>query len=558
MIFLLLLGWINFVRAQDLASSPGWHHLLHYQKTLTGFKSEADGPGFFLSSDGKSNPVSEFTETIKALNDTKTLRGRLNHPAACVFTSRKLFLEKHGFKFPEVSCPDYETWRKALQVESLSLVFASSYPNNPASMFGHTFLRLNTTNGNNPLLDYAVNFAATTGTDGGVEFAFLGLVGGYEGHYSLAPYFIKVNEYNNSEARDLWEYPLTLRKESIDMLLAHLWELESTNHFDYYFLDENCSWQILRLLEVANPELNLSSLSPTYVIPSETVRILKEANILNEPIYRPSLQKIYLATEDRSDKELLKMRIQERKGKLKNKERYHELLVKKASSSTITPVPKITPTNSRPDIGHGLRRVSYTEGGEYRRLSARLALHDVLDFDEGHDNWSTLDVLKITIENRDEQFFTRELIVADVLSLQNIDGLGFEPSWFLKFGVMNPREFRCNKCLTAGLEAGLGTGIKTESFILSAFLSTRSYGMHPYSKSYYFGAGPRILAGYSIDKFKFLVDTQKIFSAAQDLKLTSEISLNYSLKDDLALRLHHFYQAEEKPLEYGIGLLFYF
>lgn len=558
MIFLLLLGWINSVRAQDISASKAWHHLLHYQKTLTGFKSEADGIGFFLSPNGKSNPSEELKATIKALNNTESLVGKLKQPAACVYTSRKIFLEKHGYKFPQVSCPDYENWRKGLQVESLSLVFASSYPNNPASMFGHTFLRLNTTNGSNPLLDYAINFAATTGEDGGVEFAFLGLLGGYEGHYSLAPYFIKVNEYNNSEARDLWEYPLTIGKESIDMLLAHLWELESTTHFDYYFLDENCSWQILRLLEVANPELNLSSLSPSYVIPAETVRILKKENIIKDPIYRPSLQKIYLATEEASEKELLKMRIQERKGKLKNKEHYHELLVKKASSAKQSHPPEITPTKSRPDIGHGLKRISFTEGGNYRRLSARLALHDILDFDEGHDSWSTLDVLKMTLENRDEIFFARELIVADVLSLQNIDGLGFEPSWFLKFGAINPREFRCEKCLTAGLEVGLGTGIKTESFILSGFVSTRSYGMNPYSKSYYFGAGPRILVGYSLDKFKLLIDTQKIFSATHDLDLSSEISINYSISNDLALRLHHFYEGARKPLEYGISFLYYF
>ncbi len=557
MFFLLLLGWINAVRAQDISHSPGWLNLLHYQKTLTGFKSEADGKGFYLSETGKTNPASELKETIKALNDTQTLVGKLKQPAACVYTSRRLFLERQGHQFPKVQCTDYENWRKGLQIESLSLVFASSYPNNPASMFGHTFLRLNA-NGNNPLLDYAVNFAATTGADGGVEFAFLGVVGGYEGHYSLAPYFIKVNEYNNSEARDLWEYPLTMGKDAIDMLLAHLWELESTTYFDYFFFDENCSWQILRLLEAADPELKLSERSPFYVIPSETVRILKEEKILQEPIYRPSLQKIYLETKSQDEKKLLKMRIQERKGKLEDKKLYHELLVKKANNPVPSSPPNISPTQSRPDVGHGPRRVSYTEGGNFRRLSGRFALHDVLDQDVGHDKWSTLDVLRLTFEHRETSLLTRELILADVLSLQNIDGLGFEPSWFLKFGAINPREFRCVKCLSGGLEAGLGTGIKTDTFILSAFLATRSYGMNPYSKSYYFGIGPRILAGYAIGDFKFLLDTQKIFSETRDLNLSGEISINYSLRDDMALRLNHFYQSANKPLEFGASLLFYF
>ncbi len=558
MIFLLLLGWMNILRAQDLASTSDWLNLLHYENSTSGLKSEADGKGFFLSSRGKTKADQELAATIEAFKQPDKKFGKLNLPAACVFVARKIFLEKNGYKFPEVSCPEYENWRKALDIGSLSLVFASSYPNNPASMFGHTFLRLNHKNSNNPLLDYAVNFAATTGNDGGVEFALLGVFGGYEGHYSLAPYFIKVNEYNNSEARDLWEYPLKLNQKNIDLLLAHLWELESTTYFDYYFFDENCSWQILRLLEAATPELRLSNKSPFYVIPSETVRILKEADLIQEPIYRPSLQKIYLYAEKADDKELLKMRILERKGKLKDKKRYHNLLVKKAESGEFQKTPVIPAPQSRPDKGHDLRRLSFTEGGDYRRLSGRFALHDLLDKDLGHDSWSSLDVLRVSVENRENRFFTREVILADVLSLQNIDGLGFEPSWFLKFGAMNPREFRCEKCLTAGLEAGLGSGIKTESYIVSAFLATRSYGMNPYSKSYYFGAGPRVLLGYMIRNFKFVVDTQKIFSQTQDLNLMSELSLNYSLRDNWALRLHQVFEAKKRPLEYGASLLFYY
>lgn len=558
MIFFLLLGWITSVRAQDLSQSAGWLNLVHYQKTLTGFKSEADGKDFFLSPSGRTNPVSELEATIAALGDTQKTYGKLKHPAACVFTSRKIFLEKNGHSFPEVSCPDFVNWRKALDVESLSLVFASSYPNNPASMFGHTFLRINTAGGGNPLLDYAINFAATTGEDGGVEFAFLGVVGGYEGHYSLAPYFIKVNEYNNSEARDLWEYPLKVDKDSINLMLAHLWELESTTHFDYYFLDENCSWQILRLLEASNPELKLSQDSPFYVIPAETVRILGKANLIQEPIYRPSLHKTYLATTDEDDKQLLKMRIQERKGELKEKKRYHDMLVQKAKSTTSSPPPIVPVAKNRPDLGHGFRRVNYTEGGDYRRLGLRLAQHDVLDFDVGHDQWSTLDVLRATVENQKDHFFIREMSVVDVLSLQNIDGLGFEPSWFLKFGAINPREFRCENCLTAGLEAGLGTGIKSDTFIATLFASTRSYGMNPFAKDLYLGIGPRLLLGYSYESIKILMDTQKIFSPSKDFNLSTEFSLNFKLDQDLALRLHQMIQQKEKSLENGISLLYYF
>ena len=37
-------------------------------------------------------------------------------------------------------------------------------------------------------------------------------------------------------------------------MLKHLWELQGIA-FDYYYFDENCSWQLLGLLEVARPSL---------------------------------------------------------------------------------------------------------------------------------------------------------------------------------------------------------------------------------------------------------------------------------------------------------------
>jgi hypothetical protein len=292
----ILCGWINSTHASDYAHSTQWLNLIHYQKTWTGYKSEADGAGFFLAKDGAINPDSELKATVNALNDTAMLYGELKTPAACAFPARKLILERDlKLKFPEVKCSAYEEWRAGLPVTDISLVFATAYPNNPASMFGHTFLRLKGPGTGKALLDYAVNFAATAGSDGGVEFAVLGIFGGYEGHFSLAPYFIKVNEYNHGEARDLWEYPLEISKEGIDIMLAHLWEMESNTWFDYWFFDENCSWQILRLLEVANPQLKLTESAPFYIIPAETVRILQSSDLLKSPEFRPSLRRQYLS-----------------------------------------------------------------------------------------------------------------------------------------------------------------------------------------------------------------------------------------------------------------------
>src|SRR5690606_5397884 len=108
----------------------------------------------------------------------------------------------------------------------VSLVYSSAYPNNPASMFGHTFLKIESSRKSN-LIDTGINFAAYTPKNPNMlAFMFNGVAGGYLGMWSIEPYFTKVNQYVNSESRDLWEYELNLSKEETHHLLMHLWELE--------------------------------------------------------------------------------------------------------------------------------------------------------------------------------------------------------------------------------------------------------------------------------------------------------------------------------------------
>ena len=71
------------------------------------------------------------------------------------------------------------------------------------------------------------------------------------------PYYRKVREYNDIESRDIWEYKLKLSEEEVSRVLLHLWEMQRAE-FDYYFLDENCSYQLLSLLDVAREDLHLT------------------------------------------------------------------------------------------------------------------------------------------------------------------------------------------------------------------------------------------------------------------------------------------------------------
>src|SRR5690606_11454692 len=115
---------------------------------------------------GKTNPLAELKATLASFGDGKNY-GKTHHPAHCIFTGRYHILRNIFQIEKRPPCPDFETWTKALDPKDISLIFASSYPNNPASIFGHAFLRINNKNNQgqsgSDLLDYGLNYAATTG-----------------------------------------------------------------------------------------------------------------------------------------------------------------------------------------------------------------------------------------------------------------------------------------------------------------------------------------------------------------------------------------------------------
>lgn len=282
----------------DVAQGRYWQLLLHYKDNMFGHtRSLADGMEFFLSPQGKTDPEAELRADIEAFASKDRKVGPLKQHPQCAFPERYRYLkEKLHLNTPDVACREYREWIARFNPQGATLVFASAYLNNPASMFGHTFLRIDSKpragqSHKNDLLDYGINYAAKTGDDGGITFAVLGLIGGYPGFFSLLPYFDKVNEYSDVESRDLWEYPLHLNAEQIQRMLAHVWEL-GTTYFDYFFFDENCSYHLLSLLEVANPDWHLTDAFFYWVIPGDTVRVLKATpGVLGEPAYRPSLQR---------------------------------------------------------------------------------------------------------------------------------------------------------------------------------------------------------------------------------------------------------------------------
>ncbi len=198
---------------------------------------------------------------------------------------------------PEVTCKAFDELYEKVDPQSVTLVFADAHINSPASMFGHTFLRIDSSY-DSKLLSHAINYAANAdqSKENGVVFAIKGLFGGYPGIYSLLPYYEKLKEYKNTEQRDIWEYELNLTPDEVSWMLMHIWEVHATYSW-YYFFDENCSYHMLWLLEVARPSVHLREHFYYQVIPPETVMAISDENLIRTRRYRPSKRSLLLAYE---------------------------------------------------------------------------------------------------------------------------------------------------------------------------------------------------------------------------------------------------------------------
>ncbi len=278
-------SFIDAEQIRSIAESRGWRRLLHYRSPfLRSERSDVDSISFFLSSAGKSDSESELRATLEAFlqaDPNYRSSGPIEQPAACSFPARRAFLEaKLGKRFPDLECTAFSDWKKGIDAQAATLVYSAAYPGNPASMFGHTFLRLDRDTDparglsqGSHLRSYSVDFSASIGPDENpAKYALWGLIGGYEGRFDLGPYYRKVNQYAFFESRDLWEYRLSLTPPEVDQLVRHVWELFALAGYDYYFLDENCSLRILALLEAVRGDWDLLRGFPVSVIPIETIK----------------------------------------------------------------------------------------------------------------------------------------------------------------------------------------------------------------------------------------------------------------------------------------------
>ncbi|MDE1168217.1 MAG: DUF4105 domain-containing protein [Pseudomonas sp.] len=290
--------FVDNARLQQLANDPYWISLGHYETgKLGGWRSYVDDDKFFLAADGAHHPDAELAATLKALYAPASLGDK---HAQCTFPARTRWLRSQLqlTDLPSVDCTEFNQWFKDVAPHSAVLIFPAAYLNSPSSMFGHTLLRIDQADvqrDNTALLSYAINFGAyIEGSDNSILYAWKGLMGGYPGLFAMVPYQEKLSEYRSLENRDLWEYRLNLTPEETSRMVEHVWELRQIR-FGYFFFDENCSYRLLELLQVARPSLKLTPQFQLTAIPTDTVKAVKQAGLVEKIDYRPSRERELLA-----------------------------------------------------------------------------------------------------------------------------------------------------------------------------------------------------------------------------------------------------------------------
>ena len=565
---------IQLAHQKQLHQDPYWWILLHYKDTLFGIKSLIDDPRFFLSDEGKHNPKAELEATLRAFfKDEESSASS----AICRFIARYEWLKDQlaidESKLPAGECLKFKETMNLIKPRSATLIFPAAYMNNPASMFGHTLLNIDTPS-NSKLLSHAVNYSAFTQESNGLVFAVKGIGGFYKGYFSILPYYEKVQQYSDISHRDIWEYRLNLSEEEVKKMVMHIWELQEIYSY-YYFFGENCSYNLLFLLDAARPTLRMTDQFRLWVIPIDTVKALYKAGLVESVQYRPSkVTKIrYMASglnsqnrktaKNIADDAMDPAVLLEQQGSREDKIRVLDLAVeylqysyvkKKFSRDDYTPLflnilkerstlgkpdgfNYAPPVPSSPEKGHGSNRLAvgygYGEDKFFQEIRLRPAYHDLMDDDTGYTPGSQIQFCDIALRYyfSDRKFELEAFDLIDIISLSERDSF-FKPfSWKAKTGLMQKRRGDGDNHLIYYLNTGGGIAYRNRFLgLYYGMIETDLNFAGSFDTNHALGAGASLgLEKKITDFWKMHLHGKALYYALGDEHKTYELSLAQNL-----------------------------
>ncbi|VAX01876.1 hypothetical protein MNBD_GAMMA22-182 [hydrothermal vent metagenome] len=561
-----LASLIKQAEETQLASHVYWHKLLHYKKksitdgatVSTTISSEIITPNFFISPLGSTNPAAELNATLKALfiySDDKP-----DSHAQCRYIARYKWLRKQLdwsqiTTVPAVSCAKYNNWSRNNQIQSLSVIFATGYLDNPASYYGHILLKFNSKLSLNTsvLLDDSLNFGATIPeNENPLVYIFKGLLGGYTAGFSANKFYKLNHTYIENDLRDMWQYELNLSDDELDQIISHSWELLGSSYV-YYYLKQNCAFRMAELLGLVIDEPLLPDYfwsNPVTIferlakitrgdiplvkkvtrIPSRQNRFYESflsltnenQNILSERVssVSSSLEKYnkltnkdkisiidtlleyteFLIISDKTNKKLLR---QKQEYLLERALLPAENLMdeKKITSMAISPPHKgPLPMMFR----FGVYTSSQFQNAA--QLQFRPVYYDLLELDQGRIPNSSLTMMDATARYFDQKLILTKLDFIKVETLNiaqtNLPGDGGF-AWNFNFGL-DQQDLACQNCLVPKISGGIGKAYslfnsRSGNVVMLAMFD--SFVQSNYKESGTFGIAPRVEVIFSTSRY---------------------------------------------------------
>jgi hypothetical protein len=602
-------------RTERLWEHRQWQVLMHYRPRLlgSGVESQVDDPSFFLSPSGKFDPQAELEATLASFFEPAVPEGEGEHPQ-CEFIARYHWLKQElGFdaeRLEEYACPRFDEWLVEMDPGAVTLVFAVAYLNNPASMFGHTLLRVDrkTSSAQTRLLDFTINYAARTERQRGFSYALNGLFGGYHGSFSVAPYYVQVKMYGDIENRDIWEYNLALTDEEVLRMLMHAWELKAV-YFDYYFLDENCSYQLLSLLEAARPSLHLQDQFALWVVPADTIRsVAKAKDLISTETFRPSRRTVLQARTRNLAPELQNLakcigdaqcpvdsvsqkglspweqsavlelamdyvayrHAEENEDTAENDPRLTTILKARSKLDIPPQSPRIETPPVRPDQGHPSSRAEFAYGGDdgmaFYQLGLRPVLHDLIDPPGGYIDGAQLEFLDMAVRYyvSDNKLSLEYLDLVDLVSIP-IRSRFIKPlSWKASAGLKRIRFGEDDRPITGYGNAGAGVSYAVgQTATIFMFAEATGLISDRFDEKLALGAGPS--GGAIIDltddwRMALSAQAQAFFlgSSCLTYDLALEQSIDLTPRSGLRIRVSQNQAFADPTTSVSIGFLVYF
>jgi len=266
-----------------LDTNDYWLQLLHFEDG----KSIITNKDFFISTHGHTDPKKELIKTLQNIYNTPIVR--------CKYPARVKWLEKKLDSLLPKSTQCKELDRYFIKNhKKLHIVFTSQRYDVADSLFGHTFLKVETDD-----IEYAINYVATVPENKNhFSHIYKGLLGKYQSNYTITPFSQQDYEYRAKEFRDLVQFELKYSKDEIENIMLHLYEIQNIQQ-DYYFITRNCSSEILKLLNMANYENKIQNKSSQPTLPVDIIYSLEDTNHILNISKQYSKLKLFYQYEER-------------------------------------------------------------------------------------------------------------------------------------------------------------------------------------------------------------------------------------------------------------------